>query len=129
MAYLIDADVLIEAEDRYYGFAFCPGFWDWLSQQKVVGTVLSVKAVGDEISAGKDQLSVWCAGHGPSMFVPPDAQTATAMATVSATVQALRVNNQARGIMWAPGDCRRSGSRSAYCVAWAQRDEATKLAS
>jgi len=94
MAYLIDADVLIEAKDRYYGFAFCPGFWDWLSQKKNSNQVLSVKAVGDEIGAGQDQLSIWCAGHGATMFVPVDPPTTLAMATVSATVAAMQVNGQ-----------------------------------
>jgi hypothetical protein len=37
MAYLVDADVLIEAKDRYYAFAFCPGFWDWLLSKRLPG--------------------------------------------------------------------------------------------
>lgn len=27
MAYLLDADVLIQAKNRHYGFDFCPAFW------------------------------------------------------------------------------------------------------
>lgn len=94
MAYLVDANVLIEAKDRYYAFAFCPAFWDWLAQQKTAGTVLSVKAVGDEISAGKDELTVWSAEHGAAFFVAPDEQTIAAMATVSATVNTMQVHGQ-----------------------------------
>lgn len=30
MAYLLDANVFIEAKRRHYGFDFCPAFWDWL---------------------------------------------------------------------------------------------------
>mgnify|MGYP006298525777 CR=1 FL=1 len=30
MAYLLDANVFIEAKNRYYGMDFCPAFWDWL---------------------------------------------------------------------------------------------------
>jgi len=30
MAYLIDANVFIEAKNRYYGFDICPAFRDWL---------------------------------------------------------------------------------------------------
>ena len=26
--YLLDANVFIEAKNRYYGFDFCPAFWD-----------------------------------------------------------------------------------------------------
>ena len=28
--YLLDANVFIEGSKRYYGFDFCPAFWDWL---------------------------------------------------------------------------------------------------
>lgn len=28
--YLLDANVFIEAKNRYYGFDLAPGFWDWL---------------------------------------------------------------------------------------------------
>ena len=30
MAYLLDANVFIQAKNLYYGFDFCPAFWDWL---------------------------------------------------------------------------------------------------
>jgi Domain of unknown function (DUF4411) len=94
MAYLIDADVLIEAKDRYYGFDFCPGFWDWLRQQNAAGNVFSVYKVGDEIISGNDDLSVWAKAQGAAFFLPADAATAAAMATVSATVLAMRAGNQ-----------------------------------
>jgi len=30
MTYLLDTNVFIEAKNRYYGFGFCPAFWDWI---------------------------------------------------------------------------------------------------
>jgi Domain of unknown function (DUF4411) len=30
MAYLLDADVFIQAKNLHYGLDFCPAFWDWL---------------------------------------------------------------------------------------------------
>lgn len=30
MAYLLDANVFIQAKNLHYGFDFCPAFWDWL---------------------------------------------------------------------------------------------------
>lgn len=30
MAYLLDANVFIQAKNLQYGFDFCPAFWDWL---------------------------------------------------------------------------------------------------
>jgi hypothetical protein len=94
MAYLIDADVLIEAKNRYYGFDFCPGFWDWLVRKLAAGEVLSVERVGQELAAGNDNLSAWAANQGPAFFVPPNANTVAAMATVSASVRTMSVNGQ-----------------------------------
>jgi hypothetical protein len=94
MAYLIDSDVFIEAKNRYYGFDFCPGFWDWLVQKLAGGEVLSVERVGQELAAGNDNLAAWAANQGAALFVPPDANTVAAMATVSASVNAMRVNGQ-----------------------------------
>ncbi len=30
--YLLDANVFIDAKNRYYGFDIVPAFWDWLQQ-------------------------------------------------------------------------------------------------
>ena len=30
VAYLLDANVFIQAKNLYYGFDFCPAFWEWL---------------------------------------------------------------------------------------------------
>ena len=30
MAYILDANVFIEAKNRRYGLDFCPAFWEWL---------------------------------------------------------------------------------------------------
>ena len=34
MAYLLDANVFIQAKNLHYGFDFCPAFWDWLVAQQ-----------------------------------------------------------------------------------------------
>lgn len=60
MAYLIDANVLIEAKNAHYGFGFCPGFWDWLVQANAAGDLFVIPQVLDEIAKGKDQLKNWC---------------------------------------------------------------------
>ena len=41
MKYLVDANVLIEAKNRYYAFDIAPGFWKWLNQAHAQGTVSS----------------------------------------------------------------------------------------
>jgi hypothetical protein len=37
MAYLLDANVFIQAKNLHYGLDFCPAFWDcWSSETAVV---------------------------------------------------------------------------------------------
>lgn len=59
MAYLLDADVFIQAKNLHYGLDFCPAFWEWLQAKHNDGSVNSVEKVGDEIEAGDDELSEW----------------------------------------------------------------------
>lgn len=88
MAYLLDANVLIQAHRRHYGFDFCPGFWTWVVQQHAAGTVLSVSMVGRELAAGNDVLAEWATERGEGFFLEPDAQTLASMAIVSQWVLA-----------------------------------------
>lgn len=57
--YLLDANVFIDAKNRYYGMDFAPGFWDWLLHAHGLGTVFTVRAVANEIAAGNDELHTW----------------------------------------------------------------------
>ena len=57
MAYLLDANVFIQAKSLYYGLDFCPAFWDWLIEANADNTVFSIEKVGDEVAAGADELS------------------------------------------------------------------------
>ena len=34
MAYLLDANVFIQAKNLHYGLDFCSAFWDWLIVKK-----------------------------------------------------------------------------------------------
>ncbi|MCG7301294.1 DUF4411 family protein [Brevibacterium ravenspurgense] len=43
--YLLDANVLIEAKNRYYAFDIAPGFWDWLHQAHLQSLACSIEAV------------------------------------------------------------------------------------
>lgn len=36
--HLVDANVLIEAKNRYYAFDIAPGFWAWLEQGHRTGS-------------------------------------------------------------------------------------------
>lgn len=59
MAYLLDSNVFMEAQDRYYGRDFCPAYWDWLVQEFHKGTLLSIEPVYQEILAGEGELAAW----------------------------------------------------------------------
>lgn len=86
MAYLLDADVFIQAKNLHYGLDFCPAFWDWLIAGNKAGQVFSIEKVGDEIEAINDELSVWAAERGSGFFLKPDAAILAALAKVSTWV-------------------------------------------
>src|SRR5882724_6638279 len=84
MAYLLDADVFIQAKNLHYGLDFCPAFWDWLVMENARKQVYSIEKVGDEIDAGTDELSTWASKRGDGFFLKPDAPLLGALGPVSA---------------------------------------------
>ena len=68
MGYLLDANVMIAAQNLHYGFDFCPGFWDWLLAAHDSGRVFSVEKVGDEVLGLGDELSDWASERGEGFF-------------------------------------------------------------
>ncbi len=83
MAYLLDANVFIQAKDLHYGLDFCPAFWDWLVANNAAEKVFSIEKVGDEINAGDDELAVWAKTRGQAFFLKPDEQVAGQFPVVS----------------------------------------------
>ena len=83
MAYLLDANVFMQAKNLYYGFDFCPAFWAWLIAGNAAGKVFSIEKVGDEIEAGGDELATWAAQRGQDFFLKPDATILPALGQVS----------------------------------------------
>ena len=71
-AYLLDANVFIQAKNLHYGFDFCPAFWDWLVEQNRAGRVTSIEKVADELQAGGDELADWAGARDEGFFLPPD---------------------------------------------------------
>lgn len=72
--YLIDTNVLIQAQNEYYGMDFCPAFWDWLLESNLAGTVASISAVSAELRdrEDEDQLSRWTTKRSAEFFLEPD---------------------------------------------------------
>lgn len=87
MAYILDANIFIQAKNLHYGFDFCPGFWKWLIHANENGRLYSVRAVADELVAGDDELSTWSQDRRPEFFLDTDRQTLPALAEVSRWVQ------------------------------------------
>ncbi len=83
MAYLLDANVFIQARRLHYGMDFCPAFWRWLEQQNAAGRVFSIEKVGDELQAGDDDLATWAAERGDGFFLKPDPPMLQYMSRVS----------------------------------------------
>ena len=83
MAYLLDANVFIQAKNLHYGLDFCPAFWSWLIENDVAKIVFSIEKVGDEINAGADDLADWSAHRGDNFFLKPDNAILPALGIVS----------------------------------------------
>ena len=54
MKYLLDTNIFIEAQKRYYHDQIVPSFWRWLQQDPDIYTIEAVKA---EVAEQKDGLS------------------------------------------------------------------------
>jgi hypothetical protein len=83
MAYLLDANVFMQARNLHYGFDICPAFRDWLVREHAAGSVFSIEKVGDEIQVGSGDLTDWAAQRGSAFFLPPAADALPALAKVS----------------------------------------------
>ena len=83
MAYLLDTNVFVEAKNTYYGFDFCPAFWDWLAAQNAAGEVLSIEKVLDELIGRGDDLSQWAQNAGVRFFLRPTPEFTTALRDVA----------------------------------------------
>lgn len=73
--YLVDANVLIEAKNRYYAFDIAPGFWAWLDRAYRQGAACSIDSVREELLRGDDELAEWARAH-REFFRPIDQQAA-----------------------------------------------------
>jgi hypothetical protein len=57
--YLLDSNIFIEAQNRYYANDICPGFWEWLDDANRQGLVASISEVYEELAGGSDALAKW----------------------------------------------------------------------
>mgnify|MGYP005855285373 CR=1 FL=1 len=59
MLYLLDANVLIDANRDYYPMSRVPEFWGWLLHHAQNGTVKLPQEIFSEPKSGSDQLAKW----------------------------------------------------------------------
>lgn len=59
MLYLLDANVVIDANRDYYPIDRIPEFWEWLEHHGNQGTIKIVIEVYEEIKLGTDDLATW----------------------------------------------------------------------
>jgi len=86
MTYLLDANTLIEAKNRYYRMTVCPAYWSWVQRSHVAGMVASIEPVGAELRRGNDELAEWARDQ-DGLFLPvSDEATQQAFAQVAAHV-------------------------------------------
>lgn len=83
MAYLLDANVFIQAKNLHYGLDFCPAFWDWLVENNENQKVFSIEKVMDELESGNDELAKWADQRGQDFFLKPDTVMLSALGKVS----------------------------------------------
>jgi Domain of unknown function (DUF4411) len=104
--YLLDSNVLKEAKNRYYGFAICPGFWEWVKKGSGCALLGSVAGIRDEINDGdeSDELRIWINNGQPLQFFAPDAATVEAMKEVTRWVMAQHYDEQNRAAFFAKAD-------------------------
>ncbi|MCD1269891.1 DUF4411 family protein [Microbacterium sp. MEC084] len=84
MTYLLDANVFIDAKNRYYGFDIAPGFWYWLQDAHEEHDIASTTAVRAELFRQEDQLTEWARTLPPSFWLEESAADLQALQRVTA---------------------------------------------
>ena len=64
MLYLLDANVLIDANRDYYPIERVPEFWGWLQHHGAIETLKIPLEIYEEVRDGKDGLAAWIRNPG-----------------------------------------------------------------
>lgn len=89
MLYLLDANVLIDAHNKYYAFDMVPEFWDWLLHCAIAETIAMPLETFEEVRGGadakKDLLNQWvCRDDVEELLVLQEEINTDALANVMA---------------------------------------------
>ena len=93
----MDSDSFIQSQNIYYGFDFCPGFWEWLAHKKNKGIVCSIERVRQELLRfeSDDLVQEWAKKRDASFFLPDDTE-----AVVAAFTEMVLWANSTRGSLY-----------------------------
>ena len=69
LLYLLDANVLIDANRDYYPFARVPEFWEWLLYQAARGRTIIPLEIYEELIGGTDTLAGWVKDHRQTLLL------------------------------------------------------------
>lgn len=86
MKHLLDSNTLIEAKNRYYAMAVCPGYWAWILQQHQALEIASIVPVRDELARGNDDLTQWVKGNAHLFEDASDEPTQAAFGQIVAKI-------------------------------------------
>ncbi|MDV3251989.1 DUF4411 family protein [Devosia sp. BK] len=86
MIYLLDANVFIEAKNRYYAFDIVPAFWTWMDNV-VAQNVRTITMVRDELMVKDDPLGEWMRDRKDADWVLPVDDEATQLAFAEIVVE------------------------------------------
>src|SRR4051794_343870 len=67
-SFVLDANIFIEANQTYYGFDICPGFWQALVRQHEAKRVFSIDRIKAELVTMDDRLKEWAQKDAPKTF-------------------------------------------------------------
>ena len=79
--YCLDANVLIQAWQKYYSLKICPDYWILLARLGHEGRIFLPEMVKEEITRTEDELSEWVQGSGISIY-PIDELVAQAISKI-----------------------------------------------
>lgn len=121
MAYIVDSNGFIQADNHYYGRDFCPAYWEWLQASGQAGRVISIDRVYTEIQAKQDDLAQWTGQPAVrSLFLSSaDAATAAALPRVFAWAQTRQTGRGKQFYSDAVRNDFFSGGADPYLIAYA----------
>ena len=128
MAYVVDSNGFIQADNLYYNRDFCPAYWDWLQASGQAGRVISIDRVYDEIQVKQDALAQWTAQPAVRRLFLPSGDKETA-AALSQVFEWMRTRRTGSGEQFygnaAQSQFSKPGSADPYLIAYAKAHDHT----